>query len=236
VPRRVVDGGASWFIVCSFFKGGAPGSRLSAKLSPSSGWTIPCDGLQQSLVSGPTTAAMIQALVPEPGAFTSGRHFAGWIGLTPKTYSRGGKERLGKISKLGILAPRSLLVVGATAVLQHVGRGATISPWMIALLAADQDRREGGEPWSLCCFPRWPRSPSTATVPGDSAAYRGTTAAATTSASVRLEIVTHSCATEDCAKMPTKAARSGPRRYSGRSQCRSGRCLESGLSSNPENR
>jgi len=50
---------------------------------------------------GPITAATIQALVPDPGAFTSGRHFAAWIGLTPKMHSSGGKERLGKISKMG---------------------------------------------------------------------------------------------------------------------------------------
>jgi transposase len=84
---------------------------------------------------GPITAATIQALVPDPGAFTSGRHFAAWIGLTPKMHSSGGKEQLGKISKMGNPALRSLLVVGATAVLQHARRGAPISPWLTALLA-----------------------------------------------------------------------------------------------------
>jgi transposase len=87
---------------------------------------------------GPITAATIKALVPDPGAFKSGRHFAAWIGLTPKMHSSGGKERLGKISKMGNPALRSLLVVGATAVLQHARRtrrGATISPWLTALLA-----------------------------------------------------------------------------------------------------
>ena len=83
---------------------------------------------------GPITAATIQALVPDPGAFTSGRHFAAWIGLTPKMHSSGGNERLGKISKMGNSALRSLLVVGATAVLQHARRGAAISPWLTALL------------------------------------------------------------------------------------------------------
>jgi transposase len=84
---------------------------------------------------GPITAATIQALVPDPGVFTSGRHFAAWIGLTPKMHSSGGKERLGKISKMGNPALRSLLVVGATAVSRQVRRGATISPWLTALLA-----------------------------------------------------------------------------------------------------
>ena len=49
--------------------------------------------------------------------------------------SSGGKERLGRISKMGNPALRSLLVVGATAVVAHVRRGATISPWLTALLA-----------------------------------------------------------------------------------------------------
>jgi transposase len=84
---------------------------------------------------GPITAATIQALVPDPGVFTSGRHFAAWIGLTPKMHSSGFKERLGKISKMGNPALRSLLVVGATAVSRQVRRGATISPWLTALLA-----------------------------------------------------------------------------------------------------
>jgi transposase len=84
---------------------------------------------------GPITAATIQASVPDPGAFKSGRHFAAWIGLTPKMHSSGGKDHLGKISKMGNPTLRSLLVVGATAVLQHARRGATISPWLTALLA-----------------------------------------------------------------------------------------------------
>ena len=84
---------------------------------------------------GPITAATIRALVPDPGAFASGRHFAAWVGLTPKLNSSGGKERLGRISKMGSPDLRSLLVVGATAVVAHVRRGATTSPWLAAVLA-----------------------------------------------------------------------------------------------------
>jgi transposase len=84
---------------------------------------------------GPITAATIVALVPDPGVFTSARHFAAWIGLTPKMHSTGGKDRLGRISKMGNPALRSLLVVGATAVTQHVRRGARVSAWLAALLA-----------------------------------------------------------------------------------------------------
>lgn len=84
---------------------------------------------------GPITAATIQALVPDPTAFTSGRHFAAWIGLTPRSNSSGGKERTGKISKMGNPALRSLLIVGATAVIMHARRGAATSRWLTGLLA-----------------------------------------------------------------------------------------------------
>src|SRR5215813_13633483 len=47
---------------------------------------------------------------------------------------------------------------------------------------ADQDRREGGEPRTLCRLPNGGGRHPTTNVPGDSAADRGTTAAATTRA------------------------------------------------------
>lgn len=43
----------------------------------------------------------IKALVADPGGFKSTRHFAAWVGLTPRSRSSGGKERLGRISKMG---------------------------------------------------------------------------------------------------------------------------------------
>ena len=60
---------------------------------------------------GAITAASIKALVPDPAGFKSGRHLAAWLGLTPKSRSSGGKERLGKISKMGNTELRSLLVL-----------------------------------------------------------------------------------------------------------------------------
>ncbi|MBB4383615.1 transposase [Bradyrhizobium sp. SBR1B] len=84
---------------------------------------------------GPITAATIKALVPDPGGFTSARHFAAWLGLTPRSYSSGGKERLGRISKMGNPELRSLLVVGATAVLRVARNDALSRPWLKALLA-----------------------------------------------------------------------------------------------------
>jgi len=57
---------------------------------------------------------------------------------------------------------------------------------------ADQDRCEGGLPRTLCCLPDGGGRHPTADVPRDFAADCGTTAAATTSASVRRSIVMRS--------------------------------------------
>lgn len=84
---------------------------------------------------GPITAATVKALVPDPSGFKSARHFAAWLGLTPRAHSSGGKDRLGRISKMGNPEIRSLLVVGATSVLRIARSSAEASPWLKALLA-----------------------------------------------------------------------------------------------------
>ena len=84
---------------------------------------------------GPIGATMLVMKTPDPRAFPSGRHFAAWLGLTPKDHSSGGKTRLGTITRAGDEALRSLLVIGATAVIQQARRGrGHPSPWLIALL------------------------------------------------------------------------------------------------------
>ncbi|MBV9531822.1 MAG: IS110 family transposase [Bradyrhizobium sp.] len=84
---------------------------------------------------GPITAITLARGV-EPAAFASGRHFAAWLGLTPKEHSTGGKQRLGRISKAGNERLRSLLVVGAMAVIRHAKPGKpSTSAWLLALLA-----------------------------------------------------------------------------------------------------
>jgi transposase len=57
--------------------------------------------------------------VADPRQFRSGREFAARLGLTPLQNSSGGKERLGHISKMGNRNLRTLLVVGATALVRH---------------------------------------------------------------------------------------------------------------------
>lgn len=55
--------------------------------------------------------------VGDIAAFRSARHFASWLGLTPREYSSGTIRRLGSISKRGDSYLRMLLVHGARAVL-----------------------------------------------------------------------------------------------------------------------
>jgi transposase len=85
---------------------------------------------------GPIGATALVMKAPDPRLFRSGRHFAAWIGLTPKDHSTAGKTRLGKITRAGDEMLRSVLVAGATAVIQQARRGrGRPSPWLVALLA-----------------------------------------------------------------------------------------------------
>jgi transposase len=83
---------------------------------------------------GPIGAVLLSMKTPEPELFRSGRQFAAWIGLTPRDHSTAGKIRLGVITRAGDEGLRSVLVVGATAVIQHVRRGGRSSPWLTELL------------------------------------------------------------------------------------------------------
>lgn len=84
---------------------------------------------------GPIGATLLVLKAPDPHSFPSGRHFAAWIGLTPRDHSTAGKTRLGVITRAGDEALRSVLVVGATAVIQQVRRGrGSPSPWLVGLL------------------------------------------------------------------------------------------------------
>jgi transposase len=83
---------------------------------------------------GPIGAALLIMKTPAPELFRSGRQFAAWIGLTPKDHSTAGKTRLGCITRAGDEALRTVLMAGATAVIQHVRRGGKASPWLAGIL------------------------------------------------------------------------------------------------------
>jgi transposase len=83
---------------------------------------------------GPITA-LSMALRIDPSQFETARHFAAWLGLTPRERSTGGQQRLGGISRAGDERLRQLLVVGATAVIRYAKRGSkTACPWLLKLL------------------------------------------------------------------------------------------------------
>jgi transposase len=83
---------------------------------------------------GQIGAVLLKMKTPDPELFRSGRQFAAWIGLTPKDHSTAGKVRLGVITRAGDEGLRSVLVVGATAVIQQAQRSGKASPWLTALL------------------------------------------------------------------------------------------------------
>jgi transposase len=85
---------------------------------------------------GPALATALVASVPDPKAFRSGRNFSAWIGLVPRQHSRGGKDKLGSISRQGDRYLRSLFTVGALAVIRYAKiHGTKHRPWLTALLA-----------------------------------------------------------------------------------------------------
>ena len=83
---------------------------------------------------GPIGAVSFALKVPDPQRFRSARHFAAWLGATPKENSTGGRHRPGKISREGDQGLRRLLVLGATAVIRAAKPGRA-SPWLLQLLA-----------------------------------------------------------------------------------------------------
>src|SRR5215218_919506 len=85
---------------------------------------------------GAVTAAALTALAPPAQTFRRGRDFAAWLGLTPVQRSSGGKERLGKTSKMGERALRRLLIIGASAVARWAARkGVPGGSWLGRMLA-----------------------------------------------------------------------------------------------------
>ena len=84
---------------------------------------------------GPVTASALLATVQNFGAFSSGREFAAFLGLTPRERSTGGKPRLGRITKMGDRYLRKLLVQGACSALGHrKGHSDALRRWASGML------------------------------------------------------------------------------------------------------
>jgi transposase len=84
----------------------------------------------------PMTASAIVATVGTAKQFGNGRDFAAWLGLTPLNRSSGGKERLGRISKMGDRYIRRLLVLGMMSRMRQItSNPERYDPWFADILA-----------------------------------------------------------------------------------------------------
>ena len=72
---------------------------------------------QQAPGIGVLTATAISAGAGDLHRFASGRHFAAWLGLTPREHSSGRSRKLGSITKRGDPYLRTLLIHGARSAL-----------------------------------------------------------------------------------------------------------------------
>ena len=50
---------------------------------------------------GELTAMAVHTYAPPMESFRNGRDFAAWVGLTPREFSTGGRQRLGRITEMG---------------------------------------------------------------------------------------------------------------------------------------
>ena len=83
---------------------------------------------------GSTTASALVSTIGNARDFKNGRQLAAWLGLVPGQYSSGGKTRLGGITKAGDSYLRTLLVLGAKAVLAAAkNKDDRLSRWAMAL-------------------------------------------------------------------------------------------------------
>ncbi|TIL46179.1 IS110 family transposase, partial [Mesorhizobium sp.] len=85
---------------------------------------------------GPLIALAVEAFAPAMQSFRCGRDFAAWLGLVPRQFSSGGKERLGRVSKAGQADIRRLLILGAMARVSWAGRKPPAQgSWLSRMLA-----------------------------------------------------------------------------------------------------
>jgi transposase len=84
---------------------------------------------------GVISATALAASVIEPERFRSGRQFAASLGLTPLQNCSGGKERMGRISRMGDRYLRRLLVVGMTSLIRRARSApSSVDPRLPAML------------------------------------------------------------------------------------------------------
>ena len=90
---------------------------------------------------GRLSATALVALVGDIRRFPSGRHFASYLGLTPKEASSGSHRRLGAMSKQGDGYLRMLVTPGARSLVWHAK--AAKAPTALQRWAVQTDQRRG---------------------------------------------------------------------------------------------
>jgi transposase len=84
---------------------------------------------------GPITAMAIETFAPPMEVFRRGRDLTAWLGLVPVQHSTGGKQVLGKTSKMGQCDIRRLLITGAMVIVRWACRkGAREGTWLHRML------------------------------------------------------------------------------------------------------
>lgn len=96
--------------------------------------SAPAKRLQTIPGIGPITATALAATLPDVTGFRTSRDLSAWLGLTPKPHSSGGRERLGRISKMGNRYLRRLLYLGAMGLITARRRIAPGEDWLWRLL------------------------------------------------------------------------------------------------------
>ena len=79
-----------------------------------------CRKLRQIPGFGPLVSTATVAAIGNGSAFRRGRDFAAWVGVVPRQYSTGGRQKLYGISKRGNVYLRRMLIHGARSVLFRV--------------------------------------------------------------------------------------------------------------------
>lgn len=90
---------------------------------------------------GPITASALISALPDIADFKSGRDLSAWLGLTPKPHSTGGKERLGRISRMGNRSLRRLLYLGAIAQVSARRRGDSGEDWLWKIIQCKKPKQ-----------------------------------------------------------------------------------------------
>lgn len=110
--------------------------KKTAKIKELASTTPVSQRLQTMPGIGPLVAMAVETFAPDMSTFRSGRDFAAWLGLVPRQYSSGGKERLGRISKAGQADIRQMLIIGAMSRLNWMGRKSVAeNSWLARMIA-----------------------------------------------------------------------------------------------------